>query len=474
MSTCPLRSESRAALTLGRAKTGFFRAIAPSIGWAERAVSASSTYRLASWARRLWDGSALARPLIGLLLGPWGKPLGVETLLGAALLLGCVMGTVWVLVAASIGVAFLLWDRARRRDIQWRTPPFGVSLSLLVLALFLIGATLTSVLPLVSFRNLVLWGFYILMFLAACDIGARGREENFIWPFLAGTAFSGFVTIYQKATGWVLPRASWIDAAFEEGMVRYTGTFTNPTFLGEALGLAIPITIALLIRKRDWRDRVVLLGFAALQSVGMLLSFSRGAWLGLIVSLGILAVTYDKRMIILGVVLLVLVAAVAPASIRARLMSSFSLQHSSNAYRMFIWRGSLKMLRGYLPRGIGLGGDTFAYLYPEFQIVQTPAPHAHSTYIQMLLELGLFGFLALCWFFLAWLRQVVGALFLAGGGAARWMKVASLGGAFAAIAGHLLQGIFEHTWYNPQVTMAFFAILGIASGVSVRIGRDGA
>ena len=158
---------------------------------------------------------------------------------------------------------------------------------------------------------------------------------------------------------------SWLDERFEEDIVRYVGTFTNPTFFAEMLGLALPLTAALLLKKRDWRDRLVLLAFLGVQGIGMILSFSRGAWLGLIVSFAIVAVLYERRLLILGLLVGVLALAVAPPVLVDRLMSSFSLEDSSNSYRVFIWRGSFAMLREYLFRGVGLGAEAFSHVYPS-------------------------------------------------------------------------------------------------------------
>ena len=44
-------------------------------------------------------------------------------------------------------------------------------------------------------------------------------------------------------------------------------------------------------------------------------------------------------------------------------------------------------------------------MYPEYQIIQTPTPHAHSTFLEFLIEVGLFGFAAMACLFWLWLRD---------------------------------------------------------------------
>lgn len=436
--------------------------------------------------RKVW--APLGWPLVRLVVAPWGERLEPETLLGLALAAACAFPTELTFMSLAAALCVTLWVRVKEaryggaslkmgragigalgapdpRPRLWVFPEFGTTAAFALVFIFLLGATLASALPRASVVNFVIWCFYGLAFFMAADAAARGKAELVIWPFLSGATFSALVAVYQKVSGWVPPR-SWLDKRFEEDIVRYVGTFTNPTFFAEMLGLALPLTVALLLRKRDWRDRSVLLAFAGIQGIGMLLSYSRGAWLGLIVSLAVLAVLCEKRMLIVGLIVGALLLSVAPPVLVDRLLSSFSLEDSSNSYRIFIWRGSVAMLRKYLFRGVGLGAEPFVHVYPEFMIVQTPAPHAHSLYLQMLIEIGLFGFLAMAWFFMVWGWDVLGVLFREQGGwAKRWQEIGALAGAFAAVAGHMLQGVIEHTWYNPRVTLAFWAVMGIASGL---------
>jgi len=157
----------------------------------------------------------------------------------------------------------------------------------------------------------------------------------------------------------------------------------------------------------------------------------------------------------------------APDIILKRLLSSFSLADSSNAYRVSIWRGSLAMLKDFLFRGVGLGHEAFKKVYPEYQIVQTPTSHAHSTFLQFLIEVGLFGFLAMAVFFVIWLcdgfRKIISTK---GPGRSRWSEIGLLAAGIAAVGGHVIEGIIDYTWFSPKITMAFWAVVGISAGMA--------
>jgi len=464
-----------------RAGKRISRSIVALFTWVESCVQASFVGKVAGGAvdlgSRLAEGSLFMRlfwPYARLAVVPFGDTLSIETTLGLLMALACVAPTE-ILIAGSAGVFILfLWDRARavregRSETLWALPALGTSASVAVSLVFVVGAAVSSVDPRKSLFNMLIWFFYFLVFFIGADSSYRGRAENVVWPFLTGAAFSGLVSVYQKATGW-RPTKNWVDVAFAGELDRMVGTFTNPVFFAEMMGLALPLTIALLLKKDNWRDRVFLLLLAGAQGIGLILSSSRGAWLGFAISFAVLAVFYDWRMLPLGALAGGLGLALAPDILQRRLLSSFSLTDSSNSYRVFIWRGSLAMLRDHLFRGIGLGAEAYSKVYPEYMIIQTPAPHAHSTFLQYLIEVGLFGFLAMAHLFVVWLHDGLRAIFSTQGRKGhRWREIAILAACIAAVAGNLLEGIIDYTWYSPKVTVVFWAIVGMASGTAASL-----
>lgn len=502
----------RLAESLGRRLSLWIMAL---FAWADRCLQESLLYRaVLSVAKRLgrvFSGSLLVKwfwPYARMAVGPYGEKMTVETALGLVLAAACV-GPTEVIMLASLGVLVLtLWDRCRavrlgvpaearpavgvqampgarqgdgeavdsttRLDLQssdigsiWAFPEFGTLVSVGAVLIFIVGATITSAVPSLSVFNMVIWFLYFLMFLMATDASFRGRSVQVIWPFLTGAAFAGLVGVYQRLTGGIVMPSHWVDQAFEGDLVRVVGPFTNPIFFGEMMGLALPLTLALFLLKRDWRDRLVLMGFAGLQAIGLLLSSTRGAWVGFAVSFCVLAVLYSWKMIPLGAAVGVLGLSVAPPVLVQRLLSSFSLTDSSNAYRISIWRGSLAIIREHLFRGIGLGAEVFRKVYPEYQIIQTPTPHAHSTFLEFLIEVGILGFLAMACLFWLWLKDAFDAvLSQRGGSGSRWAKIGVLAGCIAAVSGHMVQGVIDYTWYSPRIASVFWAIMGMGAGIA--------
>lgn len=431
--------------------------------------------------RRLASGSALSRfviPWLGMLVCPYGEVPTLATGFGLVLALACLTTTETAFLLALALIPATLWLRVRSwhkgggwsPDMIWLWPGPEVALPLAMTLAFMIGATWSSVVPRASAVNLALWCFYLLCFLASADASARGGGEKLVWPALTAVTASSLLGLYQYLRGSYTPSA-WVDVKFEGEITRVVGTFTNPTFFAEMIGLVFPLTLALVLKRRDIRDRLLLGAYAALQAAALVFTFSRGGWVGFLVSFCLLAVLYERRLLLVGALVVAAGVALGPRILLERFLSSFSLADSSNSYRVFIWRGSLALLRSYLFRGVGLGAESFVKIYPEYMIIQTPAPHAHSTYLEMLIELGLFGFLALAWFFLAWARQALGFLQLKREGARSWNEIALPAGAISAVVGHMAHGLVEHTWYSPRITAVFWAYLGIVSGIAVLNSR---
>lgn len=477
--------------------------------WADRCLENSLLYRgTLSVAHRLepiFSSSLFAKwvwPYAKMALAPYGQKVTVETALGLVLALCCVAPTELVMLASAGVLILMLWDKCRAARLQvrpslqapssvpvrsspssrsalpvlsslkWVFPPFGMLVSVATFLLFIVGATVSSAVPSLSIFNLALWLLYFLIFLMAVDASSRERAVQVIWPFLTGAAFSGLVGVYQMLAGGSVMPSHWVDQAFEGNLVRVVGTFTNPIFLGEMMALALPLTLALFLLRQDWQDRLVLIGFAVLQALGLLLSSTRGAWLGFAVSFCALAVLYDWRMLPIGAALGASGLSVAPPVLIQRLVSSFSLADTSNAYRISIWRGSVAIIKEHLWRGIGLGAEVFRRVYPEYQIIQTPTPHAHSTLLELLIEVGLPGFLALVCFFWLWLRDATDAVLSQQGNRnRRWARIGVLAACLAGVAGHMVHGLIDYTWYNPRVASVFWAIVGIGAGMASSILR---
>lgn len=207
---------------------------------------------------------------------------------------------------------------------------------------------------------------------------------------------------------------------------RAFGTFGQPNPFGGFMGLLAPIALmsalGYALRFRESRSRLdgCLLLFYTLACLilfcGVIVSWSRGAWLGVVVSTGvmILALPHStvKGMMLAGAaslfIALLWFSGVLPQSVVARISSSteeffafedvrgvdISPENYPVVERLAHWQAALNMAREYPWLGVGLGGYEIAY--PQYRLINwhEPLGHAHNYYLNIFAEGGIIGLLA--------------------------------------------------------------------------------
>ena len=237
-------------------------------------------------------------------------------------------------------------------------------------------------------------------------------------------------------------------------------TFQNPNFLAVYLLVLLGISMGFLFQNPK---KNVLGWIALILTAGcLILTWTRGAWLGAIAAGCFFLLFYSRfslALLFVSPLFLVSVIPLLPKGIVTRFSSIGNFAETSARYRLETWKGVLRLLRTY-PWGIGSGEQAFHLVFPAFAVSGTESVmHAHSIYLQILTEYGLAGFFA---FFL-----FVGLLschFLRTFTKVRSPKSRSLFlGLASALVGLLVMGLFDHLWYQP--TLLFLPAM-LAGGIS--------
>ena len=210
------------------------------------------------------------------------------------------------------------------------------------------------------------------------------------------------------------------------------GTTGNPNYLGAYLAVTAPMAAALALSASPMGYRALGLGSLAVVTLGLLLTFTRAAWLaylGGLAAVGLLfAATRARRasvsiagtpvhrraLVLLGSVLIAfsLGAAVTVwrgGSVPKRFASIFNPAESSVANRLRLWRDALPMIRDHAVLGVGIGNSPMAFIrydrIPESSVgYASSIEHLHSEPLALAVELGLVGAIAACWFLIALAR----------------------------------------------------------------------
>lgn len=201
------------------------------------------------------------------------------------------------------------------------------------------------------------------------------------------------------------------------------------------------------------RIKVFLFILFGLLTVNLILTFSRGAWLGFILGLIVLALIYNKkilRLIFIPVPLLLV------QSIRNRFISIFSLTSKYNISRIKIWGTGLKMIEDNPILGVGLGNSIYLYdkyveKYPELNTGHSMYP-LHNSFLKILAETGIFNFiifLMIIYFIMLKVYKIYESN--------RYSILKGIsGGFFISLTGYIFMNFFDNCFFDPQTAVFFW------------------
>ena len=276
--------------------------------------------------------------------------------------------------------------------------------------------TLTSVSPRISVigdpmqREGLLTSLAIAGCYAAARIGHRNARDlgtTFAW-LVVPAAMSCVYAMLQAAR---LDPVPWGRVATYGTLFRPFGTLGHPNLLGIVTGAASVWSLDRAIERveRRWLHVPALVLFSG----ATILTFSRGAWLGLTAGCAVALVmmwrlgrqfNVSRRDLLLGIGGVALVVGLFAAGgwgqlFGARTAEFESASTGSAGSRMEIWRTAIAAWRAR-PL-LGHGPDTFELMFPRFQTARywslewLGLPfHAHSIYLQTLATRGLLGLLS--------------------------------------------------------------------------------
>ena len=295
--------------------------------------------------------------------------------------------------------------------------------------------------------------FILFYFVWINTVKSKEQMNFYIYVFVLAGFIAALYGLYQYFLGDIYSQAWLDDEMFEDIKMRVYSTFQNPNVFGEYLLLVVPFSIMLVADSKGILKKLFWSGITAILVLSLVLTFSRGCWLGLMLSCFVLAILFDKRLIWLGVIALIAAPFVLPQTILERFMSIGNMQDTSTSYRVYIWLGTIAMLKDYFFCGIGLGTTSFNTIYPLYSYSEIVAPHSHSLYLQLFVEYGLVGFIVFIGIMYNYFKETL----IHYKKSRDYMTMASI----AAMAGFLLQSATDYTWYNYRLVLIFWIVIAI-------------
>ncbi len=278
--------------------------------------------------------------------------------------------------------------------------------------------------------------------------------------------------------------------------LRAYGTFRQPNPFAGYLGLAAPLAVSLAIwawtaaraaRRgqgrlvidlvpRRWQ-RIALPLAAVIICLGVLVSWSRGAWLGLAAALLVVFLAHARRAAPVLVLIAIVVAVIAvtfglvsllPPSISARVgdlgsyigigdvtRTEVTDASFSVVERLAHWQAAINMWTDHFWLGVGPGNYAVAYELYRLPRWQDALGHAHNVYLNVAGESGVLGLLS---YLVLWCASIWQAL---RGAANNRRFVAAVGaGVLGGLVHATVHNVFDNLWVQ-HIYLVMALMLGL-------------
>lgn len=355
------------------------------------------------------------------------------------------------------------------KGFKWRFEGVGF-LMLGFLAVYLFA----SVNSFARANSLSIFAIYLVFVLFYFVVINTVKTKKQLFDVLTIFALSGLIVclygVAQYVFGWDTS-AAWIDdEMFGDIKMRVYSTLENPNVLGEYILLVLPVCAALVWQKPKKLSKLVYIIAAGIMFGTLILTFSRGCWIGFMITAGLFVTFVCGKIWGLALIALPFLPMIIPESIINRFASVGDMKDSSTSYRVYIWMGSLAMIKDFWASGIGPGTEAFKAVYPFYSYSGIVAPHSHNMFLQILVESGIVGigvFLTILFMFVK--KMIDGYQATSGKGSKLGAMIVAIA---AGVAGFAVQGMFDNCFYNYRVFLIFWMVLAL--GISaVYIAKGG-
>jgi O-antigen ligase len=317
--------------------------------------------------------------------------------------------------------------------------PREVNLALLLLLAALLSVPF-AISPGEAWENFVEFSKVILMFVVLVNVA---RTE---WRFRGLLLLAMSVSVLLSFAAFNDYRHGRLELGGERVKGLLGGLFDNPNDLALHLVTMVPLAVGLAFARRGLLIKLVYGLCAALFVAGVVVTFSRAGFLGLLAGAGVLAWKLGRRHRLVVAALIVISLGIftvaMPGDYGLRVTSIFGgdTTGSVSARRDLLWRSVVVALR-YPITGVGLGN--FYYRGAHDQV-------SHNAYTQVASEMGLAAFVVYVMFLVTPIRRLrrVERETFAEKKRARFYYLSI--GLQASIVGYMVSSFFAsvaHLWY---------------------------
>jgi len=361
------------------------------------------------------------------------------------------------IVEICVTVAFIAWIIKNTNNNSFSLPKTDLNIPLLFfIVMSILSVTVTTQRPDISARTFFrkTMEYVIILFMMAEVITTKKRLTNILIVMLAYSFIVGLDGIYQNIMKVDFLRRFPLYAG------KVTASFQFSNNLAGYLITILPIPISLVIYKAtNKKTRLSLILLLALLVICLLLTRTRGAWLGFIVGLFFVCAFNGKKAIFVAILFLIILSIFSPTAIKDQIKSFTSLGTDvSTDDRIIIWSTAWQMFKNKPFFGHGLG--TFMSVFGRYKPYDyNEIVYAHNCYLQMAAETGIFGLLIFLWFVFKFFKSAILKLLKSKD---KFSK-ATLIGIAGGILAYLVHSFVDTNLYSLPLAVLFWAMAGLAT-----------
>lgn len=301
----------------------------------------------------------------------------------------------------------------------------------------------------------------LAVLLIVSSVKNKQQLKNLIVIMMVGLAVCSAFAFIQRMQG-IEVNPSFTDLTRNKLMPgRVYSFFENPNTFAMVIVMFLPFGVAGFFYGKGWHYRLFCAIIFAIAAGALLMTYSRGAWIGAVGSIGLFVLIMRPMLAPLGLMALILIFPFLPPAISDRIMTLFSGKDTSISSRAGIYSAAMRVVSERPFTGAGLGSDTVGEYVrlSGFFVSNAKFTHGHNLFLQIAAETGIFGILTFC----GAMAQTLKRGFIAVSGAfGRDRELKSLIAAgISGLAGVIVCGLGDYPWFYPRVMLMFWMLAAI-------------
>lgn len=295
----------------------------------------------------------------------------------------------------------------------------------------------------------------LLCFIVAETVNERKKLNLVLITFFLSMALIGSDAIFQFITG-----RDFIRHYAPILLSRVQASFSNPNGLGGWLTIMIPLALSIgAISTSYWKrkgTKVAILSLALLLIICLLLTYSRGASMGIGLAMIFLCFFRKNKFLIILLLAAIALPFVIPYSIKGRLDSIILF---TPPIRIRFWREAVAIIKDFPLFGCGL--NTYSIIAPAYKFTASGGTYPHNSYLQMAAETGIIGLASFIWIIFRLFRDALRGIGEIGD---IYYKNILLG-LSAGMVAFLAHSFFDVNFYSLQLVNLMWFVMGLMVAV---------